>query len=115
MLKITLAVLTPYNWTGSPNSTPDNLALYLDPTTPTLLYPQPLDDGAGALGDPMSLGTAVWVLAEFAERDDVREALGTREAGDYAWAVGNQVAYLKAGNTSSNGGSEVRLVNLSTL
>lgn len=106
MLNITFNAILDYNWTGSPNSTPANLAQYLDSTTPTPLVPQPLVDGDGSLGDPMSLATAVWVLAKFAvESNEWSSTLGLRQAGEYAWAVGNQVAYLKAGNTSSNGRS----------
>ena len=104
MFSVLLDTISGYNWTGAPNSDPNNLADYLDPSTaPSPLISQPLVSGLGSLGDPNSLGPAVWVLAKFAQRDDVKGELSLRCAGDYAWAVGNQLSYLKAGFTSANG------------
>lgn len=108
MFSVALAALNNYNWTGSPNASghPGELALYLDPaTSPTKLVPQPLLDGAGALGDPNAIGGAIWILARFAERKHVRKQCGLRKAGDYAWAVGNQLQHTRMGPTSANGRS----------
>ena len=104
MFSVLLDAISGYNWTGAPSSDPNNLADYLDPSTaPTPLIIQPLANGSSSLGDPNSLGPAVWVLARFAQRDDVRGELGLKCAGAYAWAVGNQLGYLKAASTSANG------------
>jgi len=106
MIQVTLAALADYNWTGAPNTCSGHLPEYLNPDT----APVPLRQQAFvqdlALGDPNSLGTAVWVLAKLAKRDDVREQYGLRESADYAWAVGNQLEHTRQGNTSANGESD---------
>lgn len=116
-LSVTNASLDGYDWTGSPGDLGgwydkrggDHAWLdeYLDPdsakgqTTVT----RALIDGNGALGDPCSLGPAVWLLAYLAScRDEVRKA-GLKDAQDYAWAVGNQLKYLNNGVRSDNGQS----------
>ncbi|GMK59287.1 hypothetical protein CspeluHIS016_0703020 [Cutaneotrichosporon spelunceum] len=64
--------------------------------------PRALVDGAGSLGDPCSLGPAAWVLAHFAGAvGDVGTPLAS--GTQYAWAVGNQLAYLQQGPRSDNG------------
>ena len=104
MLNLTLAALAGYNWTGAPESCVGDLRDYLDPDrAPTPLIPQALIDGDGSLGDPNSLLSAVWVLALFADREDVQGLLKVRPARDYAWAVGNQLRHLDEGIRSSNG------------
>ena len=118
MLEVTLASLGDYNFSGSPSDigdAPDNyLADYLDvSSTPTKLLPQALAPGDGALGDPCALGPAVWVLAKFAGRDDLKDSLGARESADYAWAVGNQLELLREGPTSANGKSTLYFCPLS--
>ena len=109
MFSVALDAIASYNWTGSPSSSTSdhNLTDFLDPSaTPVQLHPQPLLNGDGALGDPASLGSAIWVVAQFATRDDVRSQYGLRSADDYAWAVGNQLEYLRLGDSSANGGSD---------
>jgi hypothetical protein len=106
-LQVTLAALYETNWTGAPTtngSSSDDLADYLDSATSSVpLTGATLIDGAGALGDPCSLGPSVWVLAQFCTRDEVRTALGAKSADAYAWAAGNQLEHLLAGNSSANG------------
>ena len=109
MLNLTLAALAGYNWTGVPVSCTGDLRDYLDPTTsPTPLISQALIDGDGSLGDPNSLVSAVWVLALYADREDVHSVLRVRPARDYAWVVGNQLRHLDEGIRCANGRSNVR-------
>lgn len=102
--------LAAYDWSGSPstNSNPAtvvDLAAYLDSTTtPTPLSPKPLINGDGSLGDPVALGMGVWLLARYAMRAEVRQGLNSGlSAAQFAWACGNQLAYMNQGHTSSNG------------
>ncbi|GFZ48818.1 hypothetical protein JCM24511_06567 [Saitozyma sp. JCM 24511] len=112
-LQIILASLYETNWTGAPSSgspgansssSLQGLANYLNSSTsPTALTGATLIDGDGALGDPCSLGSGVWVLAQFCTRDDVRNALGAKSGESYAWAVGNQLQHLESGTRNDNG------------
>ncbi|WVQ74275.1 hypothetical protein IAR50_003872 [Cryptococcus sp. DSM 104548] len=104
-LQIASDTITHYDWTGAPNATTGNdLSLYLDnSTTPQSHHSQALIGGDGAVGDPVSLVPAVWLLAEFAQNDEVKSQLQLRDADDYAWAVGNQLDYLLNSPTSENG------------
>jgi hypothetical protein len=114
-LHIALASLYETDWTGSPsssstgansnsNSSIQGLASYLNTSTsPTALTGATLIDGDGALGDPCSLGSGVWVLAQFCTRNDVRNALGAKSGETYAWAVGNQLLHLGSGTRNDNG------------
>lgn len=80
------------------------MSLYLSPeTSPVPLPAHPLIDGDGSLGDPASFGPAVWMLVQFAQIKDVKEQLDLRCPAEYAWAVGRQMSYLKAGKTDDNG------------
>ncbi|KIR62563.1 hypothetical protein I314_03508 [Cryptococcus bacillisporus CA1873] len=101
VLKIAKDAISHYNWTGAPGQNSEkNLQDYLFPdTTPHAHVSQALVGGDGALGDPVSLIPAVWLLARFARQDDLREELGLRSPEDYAWAVGNQLDYLFNGPT----------------
>lgn len=105
VLKIAKDAISHYNWTGAPGQDfGKNLPDYLFPdTTPHAHVSQALVGGDGALGDPVSLVPAVWLLARFARQDDVRDKLGLRCPEDYAWAVGNQLDYLFNGPASDNG------------
>lgn len=105
VLQIAKDAISHYDWTGAPGQNSEkNLQDYLFPdTTPQAHVSQALVGGDGALGDPVSLIPAVWLLARFARQDDLREELGLRSPGDYAWAVGNQLDYLFNGPTSDNG------------
>jgi hypothetical protein len=104
------AWLKDYDWSGSPGN--DNnptsvvdLAQYLDASTsPTGLWPKPLINGDGALGDPVAMGMGVWLLARYAMRPEVRSGLRSGlSSSQLAWACGNQLAYLRQGATSDNG------------
>ena len=104
------AWLDGYDWSEGPSTSVNvtslsDLAKYLDAsTTPTILDPQPLIGGDGALGDPVALGMGTWVLARYAMRAEVQQALSTGvTAAQLAWAAGNQLAYLRNGYTSDNG------------
>ncbi|RSH82547.1 uncharacterized protein EHS24_007528 [Apiotrichum porosum] len=104
LCNVTANELSSYDWSGAPSDGADsNLNDYLwDSTSKKTLSPQPLLDGAGSLGDPASLGVAAWVLAHYA--DQVSGQLSSVQDDDaYAWAVGNQLAYLYAGYESDNG------------
>jgi hypothetical protein len=115
VVEITNNSLSAYDWTGSPgevNGWYDKrgdgghmwLREYLDPAKArTPLVDQALVPGDGALGDPCSLGPAVWLLAQLADgRAEVRKA-GIKDAQDYAWAVGSQLQYLNKGVRTDNG------------
>ncbi|KAL7424293.1 hypothetical protein Q5752_001883 [Cryptotrichosporon argae] len=99
VLDIAASALGSYDWSGSPGSGNGQLTRYRSGAGAQQV-PQPLVDGAGALGDPCSLGPAVWVLASYA--DSCGDPHGITSA-DYAWAVGNQYAYLLDGVASDNG------------
>ncbi|WWC91811.1 uncharacterized protein L201_006758 [Kwoniella dendrophila CBS 6074] len=120
VLKIAENSLVAYNWTNSPSSSSDALSWldkvwntddeeeendwkkYLDnSTSPTKHQPQPFLDGAGALGDPVSLIPAIYVLAKYANNALVQDKIKPKKTSqDYAWALGNQLDYLLAGSTS---------------
>lgn len=96
-----------YDWTFSPSSlgatTPTDLWIYLDTeTAPVRLWPKALSPNDQALGDPVAMGTAAWITAHLIE--NVSTPIdGAQSGADYAWAVGNQLAHLREGVTSSNG------------
>ncbi|CAK9785697.1 hypothetical protein CC85DRAFT_288182 [Cutaneotrichosporon oleaginosum] len=93
--RVAAGFLVNYDFSGAPASG-DVDAILLNGT------PRALVDGAGSLGDPCALGTATWVLAHFADSlANTGTPLATNE--QYAWAVGNQLAYLQAGPRSENG------------
>lgn len=115
VVAITNNSLSAYNWIESPGQVyrwyerrgTDKhtwLREYLDPTKArTPLVDRALVPGDGALGDPCSLGPAVWLLAQLADcRGEIREG-GIKDAQDYAWAVGSQLQYLSKGERTDNG------------
>jgi hypothetical protein len=106
-LQIANATLGSYNWTGCPSSeeSEEDIQHYLtNSTSPVPLVLESLVNGDGALGDPCAPAPGNWVLAKYADRSEVRDRLRLEQsAQDYAWAVGNQLAYLRAGTTSDNG------------
>ncbi|WWC72107.1 uncharacterized protein I206_106067 [Kwoniella pini CBS 10737] len=106
VIKIAKNSLVAYNWTGSPSdlgSCDGELKDYLDnSTSPVKHIPKALINGDGALGDPVSLVPAIWVLAQFAKNRLVNLGSGMKEGEDYSWAVGNQLDYLFSGPTQSN-------------
>lgn len=117
-LSVTNSSLADYDWTGSPgdlNGWYDKrgeeygwLDEYLDASSAKgrSTLSRALINGDGALGDPCSLGPAVWLVSYLAScRDEVRDA-GLRDAQDYAWAVGNQLKYLNNGVKSDNSESD---------
>lgn len=111
-IQVTKAALADYDWTGSPSSSnaanATDIKNYISSnTSPHPLQSRPLVDGAGSLGDPASLAPAVWLLAELAGRNDVRQKYGLRSQADYAWAVGGQLRYVMEGSKSDNGGFHV--------
>lgn len=121
VVDITNKSLSAYNWTGSPGQVNDWydrrgtdkhtwLREYLDPAkAKTPLVDKALVPGDGALGDPCSLGPAVWLLAQLADsRGEVRRA-GIKDAQDYAWAVGSQLQYFNKGERTDNGVFELQL------
>lgn len=103
VLNITEKALLKYDWDGSPSRTGrgcniGNAALkgylYQD-TAPLPLKNVALIEGDGSLGDPCSIGPAVWLLAQLAGRKELSNK-GHRKPWDYAWAVGNQLVNLKS-------------------
>lgn len=106
-LQVTCATLANYTWEDSPSTIGvggDIEDYILNATSPVPLQLRSLVNGDGSLGDPCAPAPGTWVLAKFADRPDVRERLQLEQsAQDYAWAVGNQLAYLQAGKTSDNG------------
>lgn len=104
-MKVALSSLYATDWSGSPSDarTTGDIQRFLDWSSPTSLQARPLVGGDGALGDPAALGPSTYLLAQFAGRDEVKRLLSMRSKEDYAWAVGNQMAYLNAGIRSDNG------------
>jgi hypothetical protein len=104
-MKVAISSLYAVDWSGAPSDskTTGDIGRFLDWSSPTPLQPRPLVGGDGALGDPAALGPSTYLLAQYAGREDVRRLLSMRSKEDYAWAVGNQMAYLSNGIKSSNG------------
>lgn len=104
-MKVALASLYAADWRGAPSETKTSgdISRFLDWNSPTPLQPRPLVGGDGSLGDPAAIGPSTYLLAQFAGRDEVRRLLSMKPKEDYAWAVGNQMAYLSNGIKSSNG------------
>lgn len=98
--RVAAKVLSDYDFSAAPAPGSErDLDAYLSSSS---LQARALVDGAGSLGDPCALGTAAWVLAHFADAiGDVGVELASDDA--YAWAVGNQLAYLNQGVRSENG------------
>lgn len=116
VLDITNNIMTDYNWTGSPDETTTKdatrtqaesseawLGAYLTDTPPFPVKNLGLIPAAGAQGDACSLGPAVWLLAELADRKEVQARGGFRKPEEYAWAVGNQKLNLTSGPQDGNG------------
>ncbi|WWC64479.1 uncharacterized protein I303_107089 [Kwoniella dejecticola CBS 10117] len=105
VLKIAEKSLVAYDWTGSPSdldACDGKLEDYLDNSkspVPHVTGGRALINGDGALGDPVSLVPAVWILAQFAKNRLVHLGLEMKQGEDYAWAVGNQLDYLLNGPT----------------
>jgi hypothetical protein len=94
VMGITKKALNGYDWNGSPGSNSEGkLEDYITSSPPSKLENRTLIDGAGSLGDPCSLGPAVWMLAKVSGRDDVVDK-GYKRPQEYAWAVGNQYLHL---------------------
>jgi hypothetical protein len=109
VLEITKTALADYDWTGSPGQLggwydkrqEDKGTSWLreflsNDTARVPLRNQALMNGSGSLGDPCSVGPAVWMLGQLAERQEVRSQ-GYKDPQDYAWAVGNQYGNLISG------------------
>jgi hypothetical protein len=104
-MKVAISSLYAVDWRGAPSdsSTTGDISKFLDWSSPTPLQARPLVHGDGSLGDPAALGPSTYLLAQYAGREDVRRLLSMRTKEDYAWATGNQMAYLNNGIKSSNG------------
>lgn len=104
-MKVAISSLYAVDWHGAPSTsnTTGDIGKFLDYSSPVPLQARPLVGGDGSLGDPAALGPSTYLLAQFAGRDDVKRLLNMRAKEDYAWAVGNQMAYLNNGQKSSNG------------
>lgn len=120
VLNITKAALADYDWSGSPDekdtdvkkrsqpdSGEDSLTQYLLDNPPTPVKNESLVFGDGAQGDPCSVGPAVWMLAQLADRKEVKDSGGYRSPDDYAWAVGNQKYNLTLGPQDGNGSMSI--------
>jgi hypothetical protein len=115
VLEIANKVLKPYDFslfdqtnqkgTSSANPAETPLSAYLlQETSPVAIHPQRLLNGDGSLGDPASVAPAVWLLANFADKEVVRAKMpGLRSGKEYAWAVGCQWAFLLEGHRDENG------------
>ncbi|WVQ66890.1 uncharacterized protein L199_005081 [Kwoniella botswanensis] len=105
VLKIAKNSLIAYDWMGSPSSSSNgttksssHLQDYLfNSTSPVPHNSQALINGDGALGDPVSLVPAIWILSQFSKNHLVKLGLGGKSAEDYSWALGNQLDYLFSG------------------
>ena len=110
VLDITRKALEGYNWSGSPG--PDggeegvddpSLKDYLSVATAQVpLMSEALVLGNGSAGDPCAVGPAVWLMAQIAERSEVKDK-GYKDSRQYAWAVGNQLLNLTSGLKDGNG------------
>lgn len=116
VLEITKTAMVDYDWSGSPNETmtknasrtqtktdKDWLREYLTTTPPVPVKNLALMPGDGAQGDPCSLGPAVWLMAQLADREEVKDRGGFKKAEEYAWAVGNQKLNLTLGPQDAKG------------
>ena len=110
IFEITKAAMVEYDWSGSPDETTtinasrtqtepgkDWLGEYLSATPPSQVKNLGLIPADGAQGDPCSLGPAVWLMAQMADRKEVKERGGYKKPEEYAWAVGNQKWNLTLG------------------
>jgi hypothetical protein len=126
VFEITKAAMVEYNWTGSPDETvtknasrtqeepgKDWLAEYLSETPPAPVKNLGLILADGAQGDACSLGPAVWMMAQMADRTEVKERGGFKKREEYAWAVGNQKKNLTLGPQEA--GSELTFCDVSPL
>jgi hypothetical protein len=118
VFEITKAAMVEYDWSGSPDETTtknasrtqqeagtDWLAEYLSEPPPFPVKNLGLIPADGAQGDACSLGPAVWLMAQMADRKEVKERGGFKKPEEYAWAVGNQMLNLTLG--PQEGGSEL--------
>jgi hypothetical protein len=116
VLDITKAAMVEYDWSGSPDETTTKnasrtlaesdevwLGEYLTETPPVPVKNIALVRGDGAQGDPCSVGPAVWLMAQLADREEVKERGGFKKPEEYAWAVGNQKKNLTIGPQDGNG------------
>jgi hypothetical protein len=110
VFEITKAAMVEYDWSGSPDETTtknasrtqqeagtDWLAEYLSETSTLPVKNLGLSRADGAQGDACSLGPAVWMMAQMADRKEVKERGGFKKPEEYAWAVGNQKLNLTLG------------------
>jgi hypothetical protein len=110
VFEITKAAMVEYDWSGSPDETTtknasrtqqeagtDWLAEYLSETSTLPVKNLGLILADGAQGDACSLGPAVWMMAQMADRKEVKERGGFKKPEEYAWAVGNQKLNLTLG------------------
>jgi hypothetical protein len=110
VFEITKSAMEEYDWSGSPDETTtknasrtqqeageDWLAEYLSETPPFPVKNLGLIPADGAQGDACSLGPAVWMMAQMADRKEVKERGGFKKPEEYAWAVGNQMLNLTLG------------------
>ena len=110
VFEITKAAMVDYDWSGSPDETTtkdasrtqqelgkDWLAEYLLKDPPFPVKNLGLIPADGAQGDACSLGPAVWMMAQMADRQEVKERGGFKRPEEYAWAVGNQKLNLTLG------------------
>jgi hypothetical protein len=123
VFEITKAAMVEYDWSGSPDETTtknasrtqqeagtDWLAEYLSETPPFPVKNLGLIPADGAQGDACSLGPAVWLMAEMADRKEVKERGGFKNPEEYAWAVGNQKWNLTHGPQEE--GSELTICDV---
>ena len=112
VLDITRKALAEYDWSGSPGAEEGeegvddpSLKDYLSVATAQVpLKSEALVLGDGSAGDPCAVGPAVWLMAQIAERSEVKDK-GYKVSQQYAWAVGNQLLNLTSGLKDGNGES----------
>jgi hypothetical protein len=123
VFEITKAAMVEYDWSGLPDETTtknasrtqqeageDWLAEYLSETPPFPVKNLGLIPADGAQGDACSLGPAVWLMAQMADRKEVKERGGFKKPEEYAWAVGNQMLNLTLGPQEAGSESTFCLV-----